>query len=1528
MKQLKRRTSGRKIKRNIYAAVSLMVLVLSIATPLIQVFADDGGEGAVTEAYGKYAGESKNTHEVLGKFSGETVGVREEGFVGLFSRIFVPGYMNDVSKGVPSSKIKDSPVLGSDGSYYICDPSEPNNLIATNCDLPNFSSQLGQAVMRVFSPGGIENGERVTAKPIFAWGVPNGIPGNSVPVNESQRSKTYTGLEVFGYNVQYTDYNGEWDDIIPSTRARMLANFGFMDTLNLTGTAIWNGVQGGMSELVEGFSWNPATWLGNISSAIEVGGSNSFLTILDTSELNVAATRGWVRSGSSVGSTFYNVKVLTDKEVMEESAFAIQDIFKGMFSGGIENSPELQYVMSMETPPTFTFNPELESEESKKARSDAEAKNKDIDAQNIQIDKDNESIKAHNAEVESSGKGDKKPLKDKKKNVKVPEKVFVPEKVQFADWKGEDSRVAEGEGVGISCVDKDNYGDYKACWSEKYKTYQKAEFSANSTTVSGILKNVKESLFKDNPYADPTKAISHYVCADDKGNGMRGPDGKYIHVYNAENSNGTESINKACKPIRPTIQGGYFGDGYGTGKSTDTRHISNYESKGIASMIPIIGTLKESVQNFAMAFSKFVAQLLNEMMNLAFSPLMENLGISTLVASTIESLKTTIFYPLVVLVTSFAALAMFWDAIRSRSLMRFFTTFGVMLLTFIIGVFLLTNPAKVVNFLDKGPAEAEQYLASLILNQSTNDGLCETNANDSKAGIRSAQCHIWASLVYQPWVFGQWGTAPNNLNVKGFDNTNGNLVGNAEVNLGGGKKVNNWAAYQMKLMTSGTITTADNSRPVGKADTDLYKIVDLQAGPNNGAGSDSRYLTNWTGQGNNRFGIAIESAILSIFMFIVIGGMLLTKIELTFIFSILLLGLPFMLLAGLLPKGRIKLKGYAATLASIFIKRMLVTVMISLMLLLLNLTIPDNATSYSIVFISGLIVLGFFKTYKKEIFNLFQLDQKDAFAGQGLLSGDPDAMREAVSNATPKYIKNQMYMAKHSAIGKTSGKIGGAIGGGAAVIQTGLKENRENKREKALAKANPLTYKPKNTRFITSSPKNVLANVRDGISVGAQEGARAGESAMSRRADLALTRQGLDIFSVKSRVKHQVLKEGSQLIKDGSQGLERDVFQDIEARRELKDNGNTQLSPAYQKQIRTLAKDISKNVSNTQIESLELMGIYTASKMDDIAKEQDDELTDGINRVSRFRPGKAEKIRENITIKDEVKVGTNVDEILEKTPEQVKEYNPEEPTRSEQAAIEKAQSSGKVDGPDVKLTQTNTSSKNKQERPTSNELPDLEVAQPKVNQNLRTSVDEDLMSLEQMEEPINTNSEQGENSNPNVLNSLDLERELDTAQDVKVNNDVKVPTGDESIIKSQEINKNESELPNIDEVSKGPSDGKSQSKVSKNGQDLGLPNVDELSTTSVNDDVIKAYKESKSSETLKSVLHENDEPVNLTSTDILNDGTPIVPNSLKGDESLPTMNVNKGSLSRLRNKMGEETSVELPNIEDVTETDTGGENDE
>lgn len=267
-------------------------------------------------------------------------------------------------------------------------------------------------------------------------------------------------------------------------------------------------------------------------------------------------------------------------------------------------------------------------------------------------------------------------------------------------------------------------------------------------------------------------------------------------------------------------------------------------------------------------------------------------------------------------------------------------------------------------------------------------------------------------------------------------NTNTDLVGDAKVNFGGGVIKKNWALYQLSKIKSGTITDEDTSREDGTVDKNIYRLVDLQAGPNNAKESDIRFFKNWS-QTHQPYGW--NSFFSSLFTFVIIGGFSVMKIELTILFTLNLFLLIFYLLAGITPFGRIKLKDYWNKMSGYFFKRCLITIILSFLLKILQI-INHNDVSYRNIFIASMVTMGVFYLFRKEFFKLFDMSVDNLKNIKG-----------SIKKSIPKSISYRYNHYKEAFQGYTGGFIGGGLAVGSSKVeekvQKGLNLIRKNPKE-------------------------------------------------------------------------------------------------------------------------------------------------------------------------------------------------------------------------------------------------------------------------------------------------------------------------------------------------------------------------------------------------------------------------------------------------------------------------------------------------
>lgn len=991
-------------------------------------FADEEtkAQKKVQDALGEFSEEGDDFDNILDKVIEEYDYEDNYSFKYLMQRILLPGYINDVSYGViyKGSKGND-PRVEYNGNKYTCNPDAPLNLLNHNCNVPNVMTEIMQSTLGLFVPQGVIGNKLTNARPAFGFGIPSNIPGGEVPVSPSQRQHKYTGLELYGYNLQYTSYLPEWDAINVSTSSRMLASFGSMDNLRAVGNSVWQGLRRGTAGLIESFDYNPLRFFNNVLESFEDGMSASFNSIVDTIDLNVIASGAWQRS--NFDKTLYNVYTLSNKEILQESSTKYTKTFTDIATNLAAQNPELQEALKLDTEnlPTFTYDPEWETDESIEAH-----KKWVIDHERWENDyskwkQDVQAWETKKAEIDAMDPTDpdiiipvlgakpKEPIEPKE-----PKPVYYTEQEQFGFWKDEDdvnSMLTLGDKHGLYKEDAKNYSELQAHWAKLYPNYKSQTFNAQTLNLTDLFKSAQETFFSDNVHNDPSKQISKYVCADENGKPIREDNGSYRYLYKKENSGSEEFVN-SCGEVRPVLGSGLFGNGWHVDTGVDTRTDNLSSSDGLFSYIVIV--ISDKATNLIRSISAFNAKLTNIFVSLSFTNVFEALGIVGIVESLLESFRDTVFFPLASLAAAAGALSILFDIVRQANYAQAFKTFLVAVLVFITGIVLLTKPGLLLDMVEKVPLGMENYLADKVLTEGDNNKLCSTG---SEEGVRAVQCQVWNLMVFQPWVNGQFGTSYDNLYANGYapenglamENKNGSLVGDASVNMGGGVTENNWALYQLDITKKGTVTTNDNS--VNKRATaakDIYRLVDLQAGPNGGELSDTRYWDTWTGDSGARWRASLLGVLQSIIMGIIVVTLSFHKISYSLIFAIYLIFIPIMLLFGFSSKGQVKLGQHALTMVSILMKRIMSFMLLLIYLVFANSVMKNSSANSGTVFLGILLISAMYILYRKEIINLlsFGNDMEDVIKGN-------------IDRMTPQSVKTWYSIQKAGAVGNTAGYI-------------------------------------------------------------------------------------------------------------------------------------------------------------------------------------------------------------------------------------------------------------------------------------------------------------------------------------------------------------------------------------------------------------------------------------------------------------------------------------------------------------------------
>lgn len=1062
------RTSFSAFLAAFLASIFLITAVLSMfnATSSLTAFADD--EEDSKEEINKLADDYIVDKEdgdpfwgTLSKFNDEDNPAAKKDFSSVMARLFTTQYMNDTHKGAAQSGMENG-INGSGRNCLVDDPNKGTPLYH-NCNVPNIITEFIQDTTSLLMESGPKNAEVQKATVMWSsFGLPSSIPAKGAPVKPSERSVKYTGLELYGYgNLRYTTYGGEWDHIKVMTTARSLANFGWMDNIKMSVTAVFQGVATGMEVASDNFTDKIST--GNVFGAI--GGfftgfftgaaSGGIHSILDTSDLNVFNTYAWYRV--DYGGTLYNARELTGAEI---AAKARAEMMNMITDGRPDDAKVPKELEKIKEGPKY---PKDDVSKCTLLRGDLDNLDWGTSVGSPGVkEKRCKEIAKEQYEIRQSGSNPSKKDNDKYKWSKDGNQ----KKETMKEWKKNNKDFfSTAEKHGINCkVDTDEskrkseIAAFKSCWPDQYSAAEQEALKGNQTDLNSkwveeLLKpETLQKWIEDDPSRNFNAPWNRFVCTTASGKDKK-EDGKLVMLYNSDGKR-----NDDCKPARPPIQNGLFGNGYLADQKQpgiDTRNA--IASSSFLSLLIPMDSISTGFANIGLNAATFMTRVSNSVINLTFSPVFKTLGIDTLVVKLIKEFRDSIFFPLVALMVAVTGIMALWSAGKNKDYKKQVTSLLLMTGVILSGVFLMYKPDMTLKMVDEVPAQVEKTIIGTIftVGNSPDDELCSStgtvsgkkgkgldgktlnyNPNDS---ARTLMCENWRAFAFNPWVYGQWGTDMNNLYANGsgaentMNNTNGELVGNAGVNMGGGKTVKNWAIYQLDTMSSGTASKTDPDTPTGKTDRNFYRLVDLQAGPDNGKESDKRYFQDWSG-GNwgDRMTIGIMSPIVALFGAITIVVYAITKIQIAFATVIMLLFLPFIFLFGIHPTmGMMKLKAYVGTIIGLMFQRVILVLVMAVMFrVVVGFTTASG--SYFINSIAAIIACIAFLMMRKQFLDLIfsSISSKLGEPVGGQFVTDPEKWQREKVVKPNGFFANKAAVAAKGVESVAAGSIAGFVSGG------------------------------------------------------------------------------------------------------------------------------------------------------------------------------------------------------------------------------------------------------------------------------------------------------------------------------------------------------------------------------------------------------------------------------------------------------------------------------------------------------------------
>lgn len=279
------------------------------------------------------------------------------------------------------------------------------------------------------------------------------------------------------------------------------------------------------------------------------------------------------------------------------------------------------------------------------------------------------------------------------------------------------------------------------------------------------------------------------------------------------------------------------------------------------------------VANFFFAFTKIFVVGAILLLNMAFSNIVEFLGLDTLIAgdgsggsSIFSLLFDNVFMPMVLISVAFTGLYILYLGVVKREFRKSLGVLARTLALYVAAVIASLYPLQVISLPNNIAVVGQSIIIQAMGGSLTKNSseLCATdvgaseeiidgadtglNAEKSQGILEEASknmrsvvsCQFWEVFLFRPWVEAQWGAHYNDLwavdNVPSdksgaadLGNENDEWVGDAAVPMGGEEFLNNWALFQLSTQTNvhspiGSPNEVDvSSMGVGR---DWWRIVD------------------------------------------------------------------------------------------------------------------------------------------------------------------------------------------------------------------------------------------------------------------------------------------------------------------------------------------------------------------------------------------------------------------------------------------------------------------------------------------------------------------------------------------------------------------------------------------------------------------------------------------------------------------------------------------------------------------------------
>lgn len=474
--------------------------------------------------------------------------------------------------------------------------------------------------------------------------------------------------------------------------------------------------------------------------------------------------------------------------------------------------------------------------------------------------------------------------------------------------------------------------------------------------------------------------------------------------------------------------------------------------------------ITNAIHSFILGAMKFLFVVTAALVNFAFNDIVSSLKLDTFVygdgnvgSGVVGTIFNSFYFPLIGLVMAVAGLSAVISAVRGSSKLAFrrivvsvAVAISAAATYFLPHVVLaLPNNVAVIGQAIVVSGVAPTLGGNGVLcspgagsgSEAKETGVRESNLEDTsdvrlsldELGdqiVDTVTCSLWEFVLLDPWAKAQFGDHWDNLyanehskNKKktlGNSGDNSEMVGDAEVPLGGGKKINNWAIYQLSTQTNAHANSSkDGSMPTRNSglNDDFYRVVDAMA---NIHYADVEYRTAdgekhtikepretaedqpnknwriWTGLDHgHRTGVLLEALLVNVFLLAPV--VFLSGLAAIYAIGLVILMafLPIFLLAGATggEKGVGIMKEYLNLIISTTVSRIMIgfVLIIALMLVFLARSWMETES-----YIQGLLFIVFMSFGIKK----FWPKVKELTAGIGFSTGTSSGLRSVSERAS------------------------------------------------------------------------------------------------------------------------------------------------------------------------------------------------------------------------------------------------------------------------------------------------------------------------------------------------------------------------------------------------------------------------------------------------------------------------------------------------------------------------------------------------